>query len=89
MKFEQAFDMAFDEAKKRAEAKGEIFAVEPKSAKIMAFIWNIMASAQGNFEDFAYINKENEIVSIPIDRKPKGAQKKPSENEGIDGSESS
>ena len=67
MKFEQAFDKAFEIEAARSKKEGGRFAIEPKTAKILAFFWNMMAIAENKQEDFAYIDKNNNIVSVPVD----------------------
>lgn len=85
MKFEEAFNEIFEIEKKRSEKEGFNFAVEPKTAKILAFLWNMLAVSSCNFDDIVYINKHNDIVSEPLKTQPKGKKSKPSDNEDLDG----
>ena len=65
-KFEECFDKAFEAEKERFFQKGlGRFAVEPKTAKVLAFFWNILASGDGKFDDTVYLDNNNNIVSIP------------------------
>jgi len=81
MKFEEAFDQAFEKEKQRAALVEEKFIVTQATAKTLAFMWNILAIAQKELDDTVYINKNNEIVSVPLKEKeqkssPKTAPKK-------------
>lgn len=96
MTFEKAFDFAYDKESERSAAKGEKFAVTPSTAKIAAFIWNMIAAADGEFDDFAYVVKDNSgighIVSVPKEekaKKTKGAKTLKPSIEGDDGNENS
>ena len=100
MKFNEAFDKAFEREKNRLAEQGEKFAIESKTAKILAFFWNIVAIADGEFDDLVHIDKNNNIISRPVpptakepkEKKEKGDKSKPSDNkpivpEGGDGSD--
>ena len=66
-KFDECFDKAFNSEKERYLKEGlGRFAVEPKTAKIMAFFWNILASGDGTFDDIVHLDKNNNIISEPI-----------------------
>ena len=83
MKFETAFDRAFEIQKKRDAEKGVKFVVSPRTANTLAFLWNMLAAVHaesGDFvlDDFAFIVDNNgvfDIASIPIDREKKNAGK--------------
>jgi hypothetical protein len=95
MHFEKAFDLAFEKESERMAQSGEKFAVSPATAKTLAFLWNMLALSDGTFDDIVYIDSKNNIVSIPLDNdsddepKKKGRKKKPSGDEGVNGTENS
>lgn len=89
MKFEEAFNEVFEIEKKRSEKNGFKFSIESKTAKILAFFWNMLTVSNGIFDDIVYIDKNNNIISVPFKRKeeipqPKGKKSKPSENEDLE-----
>ena len=96
MTFKEAFDKAH-EVQQAREKDGVKFAVSPRTARTLAFMWNILASADFVLDDFAFIVENNgvfDIVSVPLKEKGKKKEKgqKPSTvandpNEGDDGSE--
>ena len=71
MKFEEAFNYAFEKAQKQSEKAEEQFGVTPSTAKILAFMWNMLAKAQGVFDDIAHIDRSNNIISVPLVKKEK------------------
>jgi hypothetical protein len=71
MKFEEAFNYAFEKAAKKAVKSEEQFGVTPSTAKILAFIWNMLAKAQGVYDDIVYIDHSNNIISEPIKKAEK------------------
>ena len=92
MRFSESFDLAFEKEKERSAARGERFAVSPATAKTLAFLWNMIALGDGSFDDIVYLDKNNEIVSIPLEQEEtekQGRKKKPSLNEGGNGTENS
>ena len=70
MKFQEAFDKIFDiekeEVIKENPGLNIEFGIEPKTAKIMALVWNMLAVTGGNFDDLARIDKNKNVVSIPL-----------------------
>lgn len=75
MKFEEAFDRAFEKQDQREKSKGfGGFKCSSATAKTLAFLWNMLAEAQNVLDDFAFISDDNgefTIVSIPINKEPK------------------
>ena len=66
MNFQAAFDKAFDVENERSIALGKgKFQVSKDTARISAFIWNIISAADGKFDDFAGLSENLDIVSIP------------------------
>lgn len=86
MKFEEAFNAAFDVARREAEKKGQVFAVSPRTAKMLAFMWNMLAVAQNNLDNLCVIADDNSIVDIPLkEEKEKRGKKKQEQTSGPDG----
>jgi len=76
MTFQEAFDKAFEAEKERQEKDNVKFAVTPSTARILAFMWNIFAAAEGQFDDMAAIDKNNNIVSIPLETSEEKTEKR-------------
>lgn len=84
MKFNDAFNNVFDRENKRSQEAGEgELGFTPATTKILAMAWNICAEAGGKFDDFVYVDKKNNIVSIPIAEEEK--TEKPSKKAGNGG----
>lgn len=89
MKFKEAFYKAYDN-EQRQQLQNTKFVVTPKSAKILAFMWNIIAAADGQFDDFVFIDKNNNIISIDkredkiVDKKSKKDKKDKEDIESSD-----
>ena len=63
--------------KKRLKEKGvNIFVIQPATAKILAFFWNMLAIAQNKLDDYSFISENNDIGSIPLTGLPKSAEKR-------------
>ncbi len=77
MKFEQAFDKIFEIEKERMKKEGiPNYSVSPKTAKAIAFLWSMLAVTGTKIDDIAYIDANNNIVSMPI---PETKESKPAE----------
>jgi len=80
MKFEEAFDLVFDDMRQRSEVKGEKFSVNPPTAKILAFFWNMLAVSikddQIRLDDLAYLSDYHDIISIPLKKDKKAPKDK-------------
>lgn len=66
MDFESAFKIAFTKTKE----VDHNFYVSSQTAKIAAFIWDIIASAENKFDNLVYIDKENNVITIGQKSKP-------------------
>ena len=72
MKFEEAFDLAFEESRQRELLDGIKFTVKPDTAKVLTFFWTMLAFAQNKLDDMAYLDKNFEIISVPLKKEPTG-----------------
>ena len=70
MKFQEAFDRAFDLFQEQQQlqkgGEGVEFRVTRGTSQILAFLWSMLAVAQNVLDDMAYIDDDNTIVSIPL-----------------------
>jgi len=64
MKFEEAFELAFDRLDTIEREKGLSLGVTPRTAKTLVLFWNMMKEAKGELDDFVMIDSNNNIVSI-------------------------
>jgi hypothetical protein len=62
MLFEEALDKAYTKTPAQLRPQGD-----KNIPKILAFLWTMIAIADGNFEDVAYIRDQN-IISIPLEK---------------------
>jgi len=68
MKFEEAFNAAYDIENDRSIASGKgKLKISRETAKIVSFLWNMLAVSQNKLDDFVYIDKNNNIISIPAE----------------------
>jgi hypothetical protein len=78
MKFQEAFNKVYDieleETIRDNPGQNVQMAIEKKSAKLMSMIWNILAVSGGKFDDLAYVDKHNNIISVPL-KKEKDSKK--------------
>ena len=72
MKFEEAFDKVFVDTPPEHRPQGD-----PVYPRLLAFLWSMIAVADGNVDDIAYIDQNKDIVSIPV--KKSKEPKKPKE----------
>lgn len=63
MKFEQALEGAIY---KYREQNPDFTFLETRTAQILAFCWNMMAVAENKLDDFAFVNNDNTIISVPL-----------------------
>jgi hypothetical protein len=69
MKFDEAFDKAFEIEQKCCEREGlGHFFIQLSTAKILAFMWNIIVAAEKK-EDFAYVDSKKNVVIVPAEKK--------------------
>lgn len=61
MLFEEAFDKAYSKTPAQLKPKGD-----KNIPKILAFLWSMIAIAQGELDDIAYIRNQD-VVSIPLE----------------------
>lgn len=99
MKFKEAFDKVFDDHQKR-QPEGVEFKVSRGTSIILAFLWSMLAVAKNVLDDKAYIDDNNNIVSIPlkeskekektgpVDDEPTGEQKKQNKDKKQNGQKS-
>ena len=87
MKFQEAFDKIFDiekeEVIKENPGLNIEFGIEPKTAKIIALVWNMLAVTGGNFDDLARIDKNKNVVSIPLPEEVEKYSKQVKEEESL------
>ena len=92
-KFEEMFDIVFEENRQRDLREGQTFVVSPSTAKILTFMWNMLAAASQDgkimLDDFAYLDSNYNIISKPIKEgkksdQPKETAKKKSKIEAAD-----
>lgn len=69
MKFQDAFNAAFDERAKVDKERGREFVMQASTLKILAFAWNMLAVAQNKLDDTVIIGDNNEIISVPFKNK--------------------
>jgi len=76
MRFEEAFDLAFDQMRIKYLQEGKKFVVTTQTAKILTFMWNILAFASQDgkiiLDDFCSLDNNYNIISIPIEGKESG-----------------
>jgi hypothetical protein len=65
MLFEEAFDKAYSQTPAQLRPTGD-----KNIPKILAFLWSMLAIAEGQLDDCAYI-KNQDIVSIPLNKELK------------------
>jgi hypothetical protein len=70
LKFQEAFDKVFDKERERfaKSGKGE-FVVVPATAKILTFLWNMIAIANNELDDTVYLDAGLNIISQPLKEK--------------------
>jgi len=68
MKFEDAFNKAFDKKKDHEAKKGAKFAVEKSTFGILAFMWSMLAEADFVLDDTVIIGENDNIISTPVKR---------------------
>ena len=73
--FEKCFDKVFEKNRLKDLEKGMAFKVSPETAKILMFMWNMQAEANGKYDDVVYLNEELDIVSFPVGKKDEKAKK--------------
>jgi len=61
MLFEEAFDKAYSKTPAQLRPKGD-----KNIPKILAFLWSMIAIAQGDLDDIAYI-RDQDVVSVPLE----------------------
>jgi hypothetical protein len=61
MLFEEAFDKAYIKTPAQLRPKGD-----KNIPKILAFLWSMIAIAQGELDDIAYIRNQD-VVSVPLE----------------------
>jgi hypothetical protein len=66
MKFREAYDKAFEI--EQSENRG-LQGISENTARIAAFVWNMIAVANGNFDDVVVITPELNAKSKPITEK--------------------
>lgn len=83
MKFEEAFNKTFEIEKVRNEKKGMVFAIQPGTAKVLAFFWNMVKVAGGKLDDFVAIDENNNIIQVdkPKEKKSKDSKEKEPDKE--------
>lgn len=65
MKFEEAFNATFDQEQSKQQPNVK-FAIKKETFKILAFFWNMVALADGNFDDIVFIDANTNIISEPL-----------------------
>jgi|GEM_PF-5906544 hypothetical protein len=61
MLFEEAFDKAYAKTPAQLRPKGD-----KNIPKILTFLWSMIAIAQGELDDIAYI-RDQDVVSVPLE----------------------
>jgi hypothetical protein len=89
MKFEEAFDIVFEENRQSDLKEGKTFVVSPSTAKILTFLWNMLAVASQDgkilLDDFAYLDNNYNIRSKQINTGKKStANKKTAKKNNIE-----
>jgi|WetSurMetagenome_2_1015567.scaffolds.fasta_scaffold00534_2 hypothetical protein len=73
MKFKEAFDLAFEIQQEKAKEKNEVFQITVGTAKILAFMWSMLAIAQNVLDDSVTIGDNMQINSVSLkDMESKG-----------------
>lgn len=86
MKFENAFDIAFEQEKTRLQRQGINFTVQPTTAKTLAFFWNMLKASENVLDDFVFIDNNNRIISISEPEKQKSSKTaKIKDNQAVNG----
>jgi len=73
--FEECFDKVFEKNRLKDLEKGLAFKVSPETAKILMFMWNMIAEAKGKCDDIVSLNEYLDIVSFPVNKIEKKANK--------------
>lgn len=63
MKFDDAFEKVLKKMPKEQMPSGD-----DNIAKTLAFLWSLVAIAKNKLDDIAYIDKNNNIISIPLQK---------------------
>lgn len=70
MNFENAFNAAFDQEQLKQQPNVK-FAIKKETFKTLAFFWNMVALADGNFDDIVFIDANTNIISEPLKKQKK------------------
>jgi len=84
MKFQEAFDKAFEIHEKENKKKNNVFAITPGTAKILAFLWTMLAVAEKRLDDFCFVDDNNTIISIPIKGQTSSSTNKTADKKAVE-----
>ena len=73
--FEDCFDKVFEKNRLESLEKKIPFVVRPETAKILMFMWNMIAEAKGQCDDIVSLNEYLDIVSFPVNKIEEKANK--------------
>jgi hypothetical protein len=84
MNFKTAFDKAFEIEEKRCKKLGIAnFFINPSTAKILAYFWNMIVISKNKMEDLVHIDGKNNIIIVPLKtEKPVQSKKKTTKKSG-------